>query len=162
MTTTSPGSLAVLAALSTPTGLILASDAAHAGLHHELRREFERRTVVRLRRGVYTLAAEWNALGADARYLRRIHAHAAMAEAPAVYSHFSAAALWGLPIVGAWPPEIHLATTAWRPARHAELLALRAGAGEQLHAGFLACLLECRAEQSRYSERAVVRNVVRT
>ena len=112
MTTTSPGSLAVLAALSTPTGLILASDAAHAGLHHELRREFERRTVVRLRRGVYTLAAEWNALGADARYLRRIHAHAAMAEAPAVYSHFSAAALWGLPIVGAWPPEIHLATTA--------------------------------------------------
>ena len=31
---------------------------------------------------------------------------------PAVYSHFSAAALWGLPIVGAWPTEIHLATTA--------------------------------------------------
>ncbi|QYF72602.1 hypothetical protein [Cryobacterium sp. PAMC25264] len=112
MTTTSAGSLDVLAALSTPSGLILASDAAHVGFHHELRREFERRTVIRLRRGVYTLAAEWAALGADARYLRRIHAHAATAEAPAVYSHFSAAALWGLPIVGAWPTEIHLATTS--------------------------------------------------
>ena len=93
MTTTSSGSLDVLAALSTPSGLILASDAAHVGLHHELRREFERHTVIRLRRGVYTLAAEWDALGADARYLRRIHAHAATAEAPAIYSHFSAAAL---------------------------------------------------------------------
>jgi hypothetical protein len=61
---------------------------------------------------VYTLAAEWDALGMDARYLRRIHAHTAMAEAPVVYSHFSAAALWGLPMVGAWPTEIHLATTS--------------------------------------------------
>ena len=112
MTTTSSGSLDVLAALSTPSGLILASDAAHVGLHHELRREFEHHTVIRLRRGVYTLAAEWDALGADARYLRRIHAHAATAEVPAIYSHFSAAALWGLPIVGAWPAEIHLATTS--------------------------------------------------
>lgn len=101
----------VLAALSGTSGLILASDAARIGLHHELRREYERHTVVRLRRGVYTLAAEWDALGADARYLRRIRAHAATAEAPAVYSHVSAAALWGLPIVGAWPAEIHLATS---------------------------------------------------
>ena len=111
MTTTSAGSLGVLAALSAHSGLILAKDAASAGLHHELRREYDRHTVIRLRRGVYTLAAEWDALGADARYLRRIHAHAATAEAPAVYSHLSAAALWGLPIVGAWPAEIHLATT---------------------------------------------------
>ncbi|TFC87582.1 hypothetical protein [Cryobacterium sp. TMT4-31] len=111
MTTTSSGSLDVLAALSGHSGLILASDAARVGLHHELRREYERHTVIRLRRGVYTRAAEWDALGADARYLRRIHAHAATAEAPAVYSHVSAAALWGLPIVGAWPADIHLATT---------------------------------------------------
>jgi hypothetical protein len=112
MTVTPSGSLEVLAALSTQSGLILASDAAQVGLHHELRREYEHHTVVRLRRGVYTLAAEWDALDADARYLRRIRAHAATAEAPAVYSHFSAAALWGLPIVGAWPPEIHLATAS--------------------------------------------------
>jgi hypothetical protein len=111
MTSTSSGSLEVLTAMSRHNGLILTSDAARVGLHHELRREYERHTVFRLRRGVYTLAAEWAALGADARYLRRIHAHAATAEAPAVYSHFSAAALWGLPIVGAWPAEIHLATT---------------------------------------------------
>jgi hypothetical protein len=104
--------LPVLAALSARNGLILASDAARIGLQHELRREFNRQTLIRLRRGVYVLAAEWEALGADERYLRRIHAHAAVAEKPVVYSHMSAAALWGLPIVGAWPAEIHVSATA--------------------------------------------------
>ncbi len=98
--------------MSDHNGLVLASDAARVGLQHELRREFNHQTLVRLRRGVYVLAAEWEALGADERYLRRIHAHAAMAEQPVVYSHVSAAALWGLPIVGAWPAEIHVSVAA--------------------------------------------------
>ena len=112
MTTTSSGILDILAALSSHSGLILASDATRVGLQRELRQEFDRHSVIRLRRGVYVLAADWDALGADERYLRRIHAHAAVAEAPVIYSHFSAAALWGLPVVGAWPTEIHLATSA--------------------------------------------------
>jgi hypothetical protein len=104
--------LGMLAALSSRDGLILATDAGRVGLQRELRLEFERQTVIRLRRGVYVLTAEWAALGADDRYLRRIRAHAAVAEGPAVYSHFSAAALWGLPVVGAWPSEIHLTSSA--------------------------------------------------
>lgn len=112
MNTTSSAALDTLAALAGHNGLILASDAARVGLHRELRHEFDRKTVIRLRRGVYMLTAEWDALGPDGRHLRRIHAHAAISEAPAVYSHFSAAALWGLPIVGSWPTEIHLATSA--------------------------------------------------
>ncbi|TFD95098.1 hypothetical protein E3T61_00180 [Cryobacterium lactosi] len=120
MDTISSATVQVLTALSVHSGLILASDAARVGLQHELRREFDRHTVVRLRRGVYVLAAEWDALGADERYLRRIRAHAAVAEEPAVYSHLSAAALWGLPIVGAWPTEIHVTVTnaAGGRARH--------------------------------------------
>ncbi|POH68564.1 MULTISPECIES: hypothetical protein [Cryobacterium] len=112
MTTTPSGTLDILAALSSHSGLILASDASRVGLQRELRQEFDRHTVIRLRRGVYVLTAEWDALGADERYLRRIHAHAAVAETPAVYSHYSAAAIWGLPVVGARPTEIHLATPA--------------------------------------------------
>ncbi|PXA68593.1 hypothetical protein [Cryobacterium arcticum] len=112
MDTTSTTTLHVLAALSGNRGLILAGDVARVGLQHELRREFDRHTVVRLRRGVYVLSSEWDALGPDERYLRRIHAHAVVAEEPVVYSHVSAAALWGLPIVGAWPPEIHWSTAA--------------------------------------------------
>jgi hypothetical protein len=76
--------LGMLAALSSLDGLILATDAGRVGLQRELRLEFERQTVVRLRRGVYVLSAEWAALGADERYLRRIRAHAAIAEGPAV------------------------------------------------------------------------------
>ena len=110
MDTPSSTTLQVLAALSGNNGLILARDAARVGLQHELRREFDAHNVVRLRRGVYVLVTEWHALGADERYLRRIHAHAAVAEEPVVYSHVSAAALWGLPIVGAWPTEIHWST----------------------------------------------------
>ena len=112
METISSATLDVLAALSARSGLILASDAARVGLQRELRHELERETVIRLRRGVYVHAVEWAALGADERYLRRIHAHAAVAEAQVVYSHYSAAALWGLPIVGAWPKEIHLVASA--------------------------------------------------
>ncbi|MGO4783364.1 hypothetical protein [Cryobacterium sp. W22_MBD10_FK3] len=112
MDATSSTTLQVLAAMSGHRGLILASDAARVGLQHELRREFDRHTVVRLRRGVYVRAAEWDALGADDRYLRRIRAHAAVVEEPAVYSHLSAAAVWGLPVVGAWPTDIHVSVTA--------------------------------------------------
>ena len=107
-----PLPLALLRTLAGPSGLILAADAARLGLQRELRRELERGVLVRLRRGVYMVAAEWSALKPDARYLRRVHAHAAMSAEPPVYSHYSAAALWGLPIIGAWPSNIHLATAA--------------------------------------------------
>jgi hypothetical protein len=112
MDATSSTTLQVLAALSAQNGLILASEASRVGLQHELRREFDHQTLIRVRRGVYVLAAEWHALSADERYLRRIHAHAAVTEQPVVYSHVSAAALWGLPIVGAWPSDIHVSVTA--------------------------------------------------
>jgi hypothetical protein len=71
-----------------------------------LRREYDHGGVVRIRWGVYMLASEWASLGPDARYLSRIKAHAAMSESPPVFSHQSAAAIWGLPQVGAWPPTV--------------------------------------------------------
>ena len=114
MTTTSSAATAlrVLTVLSDRDGLILAREASRVGLQRELRAEIDRGTLLRLRRGVYSLTADWGSLSPDAQYLRRVRAHAAVAEEPAVYSHFSAAAMWGLPIVRPWPTEIHLATPA--------------------------------------------------
>ena len=98
----------LLAAIARTDRLILASDVGAVGLERELRTEFEHGRIIRLRRGVYMLAAEWTLLKMDARYLCRIRAYAAVSEEPPVFSHYSAAAIWGLPRIGAWPGEIHI------------------------------------------------------
>lgn len=74
----------------------------------ELRRELRAGTLVRLRRGVYLASTEWNALDRDDRYRASVRAVALSLGPDAVFSHQSAAALWGLPIVGPWPAEVHL------------------------------------------------------
>lgn len=53
--------------------------------------------------GVCLPAALWSALTVDERFLARIRALALTARAPVVFGVESAAALWRLPIVGAWP-----------------------------------------------------------
>lgn len=58
-------------------------------------------------RGIYALTAEWNELGDDARYLRRISAASAYSPQKVVFSHQSAAALWRLPSITPWPRTVH-------------------------------------------------------
>ncbi|WEO77469.1 hypothetical protein BJQ94_19305 [Cryobacterium sp. SO2] len=72
------------------------------------RREHERGDVDRLRRGIYVAHSTWSNAGADARYLMRIHAAVLSRRTRPVVSHLSAARLWGLPVLGQWPPEVHL------------------------------------------------------
>ncbi len=103
MSTASLTPLHLLAAIAGETGIIRSRDATALGLERELRTEFERGRVVRLRSGAYALAEEWETLGPDARYLRRVQAYAAVSEEPLVFSHHSAAAIWGLPVIGPWP-----------------------------------------------------------
>jgi hypothetical protein len=50
----------------------------------------------------------WATADRDGRYLMRIYATALTRRTPPVLSHLSAARLWGLPILGPWPREIHL------------------------------------------------------
>jgi hypothetical protein len=98
----------LLAAVVRRDGLILASDAAAVGLKRELRTEMEGSGVVRVRWGVYMPTAAWNGLTPEGRYLTRIRACALMSEQQPTFSHYSAAAIWGLPRVGAWPESVHL------------------------------------------------------
>ena len=98
----------LLAALTRPDGLILASDAAAVGLHEALRTEFTHLRVTRLRRGVYLPTPHWENLGVDERYLFRIRAFAAVSTDPPVFSHYSAAAIWGFPRPSSWPVDVHI------------------------------------------------------
>ena len=71
-------------------------------------RAAQRGAEVRVARGVYVDRAEWEALDGLQRYLLRIRAAAATRERPPVFSHWSAAALHGLSMVGLPPSAIHV------------------------------------------------------
>ena len=65
-------------------------------------------TRVRVARGVYTTATQWDSLHGTDRYLAVIHAIANTRRTSPIISHWSAAALHGLPMIGAWPSTVHI------------------------------------------------------
>jgi len=65
---------------------------------------------VRIIRGVYILAEIWSVLDRHARYRATIEAAAALGSERLVFSHESAAALWRLPSLDAWPEKVHIAS----------------------------------------------------
>ncbi len=64
--------------------------------------------LVRVRRGWYADAAIWRSWWSEGRHLARVHAaQRAMRGSGGVFSHQSAAVLWGLPLYGGDPPTVH-------------------------------------------------------
>lgn len=60
-------------------------------------------------RGIYTPTSLWSTLGSAERYELRVKAAALVGEkSDTVLSHLSAAVLWRLPLVGAWPVKVHV------------------------------------------------------
>ena len=70
--------------------------------------EFTHHRITRLRRGVYLPTTHWERLDLDARYLFRIRAYAAVSADPPVFSHHSAAVIWGFPRPASWPTDVHI------------------------------------------------------
>jgi hypothetical protein len=62
---------------------------------------------VRIGRGAYVAANDWQRLAARDQYLLRIRAYAEAPGRSPVLSHWSAAAIHGLPIIGEWPQQPH-------------------------------------------------------
>lgn len=88
-----------------PSGIRFINDLRRDGLDPYARVQATR--FVRIQRGAYVAASEWSQMDSCQRYLVRIVATmSALKEVP-VLSHHSAAALWGLPIVGSWPGRLH-------------------------------------------------------
>jgi hypothetical protein len=64
--------------------------------------------LIRLRRGLRFRQDEWGALTPTERYRAFVAAISQSFDRRPVLSHYSAAALWGLPTIGAWPKEVHI------------------------------------------------------
>jgi hypothetical protein len=73
-----------------------------------VRRAARRGDVRQVRRGAYVGTDHWDGIGAAARELLEIHAALAATRTAALVSHRSAAALWGLPVVGDPERQVHL------------------------------------------------------
>jgi len=84
-----------------PRGIPLASA-------QDLQRRARSGQVVRVRRGTYVDAEAWRELDDGARHVVQVRAVRAAAVVPPVFSHWSAAALLGLPVVGRRDPWVHV------------------------------------------------------
>ena len=94
---------------SAPPGLSFARDQIGPDTdRRQLAREVPAGTKVRLARGAYFPADLWRALSPEDRYIARIAAVTSTTRNKPVYSHLSAAALWGLPSITGWPSEVHI------------------------------------------------------
>ncbi|WP_086461656.1 hypothetical protein [Agreia sp. VKM Ac-1783] len=64
--------------------------------------------LLQIRRGVYIPASTWRSMDFDARYRMQVFAVARTRRIEPVFSSYSAAVLWGLPVVGPWPRDVHV------------------------------------------------------
>lgn len=88
--------------------LLRLADEVDGGIRSQGYRAAQRGELVRLSPGTYVRAAEWGALGVDERYRMVVAAALARLHRDDVLSHWSAAALWRLPVIGAWPSTVHV------------------------------------------------------
>lgn len=90
------------------SGVLIPEDAGRTGLSGEdLREACRSGDLVRVRFGTYASAETWRALDESGRYRLRVLAAARRLRAP-LFSHDSAAALWRLPRLDAWPADVHV------------------------------------------------------
>ena len=73
-----------------------------------LRSEVARGNLVSLRRGAFVEAEHWASLSLRCRHLLRIRAVLAVHTGQCLLAGPSAAAVWGMPIAGAWPADVTL------------------------------------------------------
>ncbi|HXH33462.1 MAG TPA: type IV toxin-antitoxin system AbiEi family antitoxin domain-containing protein [Plantibacter sp.] len=102
-----------------PNGLLLVRDARRIGAERLVSAAHRDGHLVRLRKGIYIPEPAWSALSPNGQYRARIEAAGIALRKEAVFSHYSAALLWGMHIAGSWPPEVHTLTVGDRGGRSA-------------------------------------------
>ena len=99
-------------------GLILVRDSAGLGSDdRRLRSERERGELIRLARGVYVAAERWEACDPREQHVLRARAFASTAVSEHVFSHATAAAIHGVPVVGGHPMRVHVTVEPGSSAR---------------------------------------------
>ena len=92
-----------------PEGLFEARDLDCLGMQpRAISRAVAKGGLIRVKRGAYISERDWIVLDAAAKHQIRVRA-AASAHPQAVFSHWSAAVIHGLPIIGRWPSDVHVA-----------------------------------------------------
>ncbi|MFC7487265.1 hypothetical protein ACOCJ7_19965 [Knoellia sp. CPCC 206453] len=99
-----------------PAKLRLAADVRRLGLSTHEKDEAGSRLWVPVRHGVVIAAQTWGTLTQEQRHAAFVQATALRmkTDSPRVFSHTSAAAVWGLPRVSAWPKYIEVIGTGKR------------------------------------------------
>jgi hypothetical protein len=92
----------------------LARFATDASARDQLYQRARRGELMRVFTGCYVDTAYWRSLASDDRHRALAHLCALRFGDDLVFSHRTAAALWRLPVLGAWPDRAHVAD---RPAR---------------------------------------------
>ncbi|MBT0994273.1 hypothetical protein KIN34_08235 [Cellulomonas sp. DKR-3] len=95
---------------------------------------------VRVRRGAYVGRDHWDGLTPDERYLLAVQATASAARGAPLLSHWSAAAVWGLPAVGRPDDRVHITLPEASGGRSKRGVVRHTRAGEvsqRVHAGLL-------------------------
>jgi hypothetical protein len=105
-----------------PAQLQLAHDLRRRGVEPTRRTVAGRREYVQVRRGVWIRGEHWATLPPVTRHAALVHATALCSDpdSEAIYSHESAAALWGMPRIEEWPRLAHVTTP--RTVRSSALL----------------------------------------
>lgn len=94
------------------TDVILTSEVRKLGGDlHALRRAFERRELVRLRRGAYCAYERWESWLDRERHLARVAAASRQAVERFVVAGVSAAAVWGMPVRNPFPRDVAVLDT---------------------------------------------------
>ena len=92
------------------------------GIRRQVYRGARNGEFLKLAPGVYVRRDTWNELGVDERYRLRVRAAWERAVPSDVLSHWSAAALWQLPILGRWPKDVHVVGSATSNSRSTSVL----------------------------------------
>lgn len=90
--------------------------------YRRVRRAIETDAVTRIARGSYVTSAAWSALTPREQHRHRVLEAMARARSTLVLSHFAAAAVWGLDVLGAWPNEVDVRVDRSRGGRSTGLL----------------------------------------
>lgn len=86
--------------------LVRRRDLVAVGADHTIRGSLRRNELVRITAGVYADSARWRALDPIVRHRMLVLATAERLRTPVVFSHYAAAALWGIQILGEWPQAV--------------------------------------------------------
>ncbi|WP_374946590.1 hypothetical protein [Agreia sp.] len=96
---------------SAPPGspLVFARDLARTGNNpNALTRAVRRSELARIAPGSYMSRQHWDALNEIQRTVQRARAASERWKSAPVFSHWTAAAIHGMPLIGAWPARLHV------------------------------------------------------